>query len=286
MGGRQYRKPVKKEAVSNNGGSGAKELPAALEKRPEGNKLVASLSVDGLIALIACLFLAVVPLSLPVMCFIWSVLVAAVLHFVSKLPVSKLIKLVLFVGAASGLAFSAYDSITDKIRMENLRAEEEGARVEIEEVQFGDVGKSDADFPFFNFYFKNNGHVTALGVRHRFALRSVDGRLLTTDEIEDLFKELEKDRYVFDENDSVPAGNGAHFSEPNARGDEQRAMDEALPDVRTGKSVLYLLEVTWYRDKFLGDNIVYVSEYCEFRSKNLNNPHVCRMNKVHKEKIN
>jgi hypothetical protein len=252
------------------------------------DKVVRSLSVDGLVALIAVLFLAVVHMSIPVLCFIWVVLTAAVIHFIYNIPFfesRKGVKALVVVIVGCGMMFLAYDAVVDRINTDAVREEAERARVDILDVRFADVGKSDAAFPFFAFFYKNTRHLTAQGVRRRFALQSVDYRLLSEAEIDAMFKTLESDHYVFNASDQIPPDGDGHFSEPNARGEEQRAMDSALPDVRTGKSVLYLLEVTWYRDQLLPANEVRVSEFCGFFDKQLVLLHFCRQNNVHIQKI-
>jgi len=134
------------------------------------------------------------------------------------------------------LGYSAYDSVQEKRKTEEIREEAEGARVDIGSVQFVDAGKSpDVPYAFFNFYYKNNGHLTAQGCLRWFGVFAND-KLFTKKEIDNLFSTLERNPYVFNTNDQIQAGNEGHFSEPHNYDNEQKAIEQTMPYVKDGKT--------------------------------------------------
>ena len=150
-------------------------------------------------------------------------------------------------------------------------------------MQFVDAGKSpDVSYSFFNFYYENNGHLTAQGSRRRFGVFTND-RVLTEKEIDNLFKTLENDPYIFNKNDQIQSGNEGNFSEPHNYDDEQKAIEQAIPYVKDGKLLLYVLVVHKYRDYLMAPDKVRVSEFCAFFDKVLAVAHFCRQNNAHPE---
>ena len=250
-------------------------------------KVIQSLSFDGLVSLLVVFLMAALNISVPVLVCLWLVLFAAIMRFLFYVQFwrgSNLIKTLVMTGVACGIFLMAYDSVAEKITADAVKEESEEARIDIVGVQFADIAKSDVSFPFFNFIYRNDGHLTARGVRRRFAFRSIDGRQLEQSEIEDIFTSLESDPYVFENGNDIVAGGNGYFSEPNKLGEEQQALDKALPDIRAGKSILYLFEVYKYRDDLLTNDEVRVAEFCVSFSKPLLVPHYWRQNEIHLEK--
>jgi hypothetical protein len=256
-----------------------------LKQQPK-EKLVLHLTVDGFLAVVVPVYMQLAHPNTTVLVVLWAALIYAMASFVWVVPAKTgaLVRVLIILAGAALVGYSAYDSIRDKRIEEEVREETEGARIDIENVQFADVGKSDASFPFFNIYYKNNGHLTSQGSRRRVAFSSTP-RLYSEAEIDDYFKRTEDDPYMFDKNDQIPAGNEAHFSEPNAYGEEQRAVESVLPSVKAGNSVLYIFVVWKYRDRLMPPGKIRVSEFCAFYIKPLADAHFCRQNSTHTEDV-
>jgi hypothetical protein len=250
------------------------------------NKLVISLSVDACAAILAAVFMQLVHLNTPTLVVIWIILIGVVANFIWVVPFSRIghpSRSLIIIAVCGFLSYAAYDSVQEKIKTEDVRNEAEGARVDIESVQFVDAGKSpDVPYAFVNFYYKNNGHLTAQGSRRRFGVFT-DDHVLTEKEIDSLFATLENDQYVFNKNDQIQSGNGGHFSEPHNYDDEQKAIEQAIPSVKNGKTILYVLVVYKYRDYLMASNNVRVSEFSSFFDKELAVTHFCRQNNTHME---
>jgi hypothetical protein len=223
-----------------------------------------------------------------VLTVLWLVLIGAVGHFIWNVPFfgrDNFIRVLVVFGFSGVLPFAAYDSVQERRTADAVREERDGARYDIVSVNFVDVGKSpDADWPFFNFYYKNNGTLAAQGVMRRPYVVTSD-TALKKEEVDSHLRTAGDFHYVFDPEDEIqPQGEG-NFSEPNKPGLEAENMARAIAKAKQGTTLVYIFLVTKYRDPMMSANKIRVSDFCVFFNKQTEVSHYCRQNNVHLESI-
>ena len=258
-------------------GAGARQMQSPNDKRAR------NLSVDGLVGVIALIFLQLVHMNVATMTLLWMILIIACGKFIWDTSFSKKPKILAICACSLSLAIGAYDAIEEKVTNDEVKAEREGARYDIVGAEFADTGKSpDVNWPFANFYYKNGGSAVIQGMARRVSIViGAADHTFSKHELDEQFKNVEDFPYNMEIQDDIPPGNEGHFSEPHEVGEEQRFVEKAMPDVRSGKSKIYFFIVTKYIDPLMPKDKIRVSEFGAYFDNNLAVAHYVRQNAVH-----